>query len=79
LPRTTITFRLSGTSQQQDLLHEFALHDGVVARQTDIDGQTLLTVETSGAHPSVWDIRSTVGLFDDHAVEVSVLGDEQPS
>jgi hypothetical protein len=60
-------------------LHEFGLHDGVVVRQAEIDGQRLLTVETNGAHPSLWDVRATVGLFDDRAVEVSVLGDEQDS
>lgn len=79
MPRTTLTFRLSGAAHQQDLLHEFGLHDGVVVRQAEIDGQRLLTVETNGAHPSLWDVRATVGLFDDRAVEVSVLGDEQDS
>jgi hypothetical protein len=79
LPRTTITFRLSGAAHQQDLLHEFGLHDDVVVWQTDTDGQRLLTVETNGAHPSLWDVRATVGLFDDRAVEVSVLADEQDS
>lgn len=70
MPRIAITFRLSGTAQQQDLLHEFGLHDGVVVHASGSDDQPLLTVETADTHASIWDVRSTVGIFDDQAVEV---------
>lgn len=78
MSRTTITFRLSGASQQQDLLQEFTLHDGVVARRADDDGPMLL-VETDGRQHSIWHVRATVGLYDDRAVEVSVRGGGQDS
>jgi hypothetical protein len=70
LPRIAITFRLSGTSQQQDLLHEFELHEGVAAQAIGSDDQSFLIVETSDTQAALWEVRSTVGLFDDAAVEV---------
>ncbi|MCW2801732.1 MAG: hypothetical protein JWQ70_3204 [Aeromicrobium sp.] len=68
-------FRLSGPSQQQDLVHEFALHDGVVALATGSDDQPALTVETADTHTAIWDVRSTVGIFDDQATEVPDSGE----
>lgn len=69
LPRVLLTFKLSDTSQMPDLLREFALHDDVVAR-ADRDG-VVLTVETGDSTPAMWDVRATVGMFDDQAVEVT--------
>ena len=69
MPRTCLTFKLSGTSQLQDLLNEFALHEGVVASAPG-DG-LVLTVETDDSTPAIWDVRATVGMFDDQAVEVT--------
>jgi len=70
LTRIALTFRLSGESHQQNLLHEFALHDAVTAHATGSADQPLLTVETSDTHDAIWDARTTVQIFDEHAVEV---------
>jgi hypothetical protein len=75
--RCVLTFALSGIPQQQNLLHELALHDGVVADAIDSVDHVLLRVEIDDSHQSVWDVRSTVSEFDDRAVEVSAVDDEQ--
>lgn len=68
--RTTLTFRLSGHAIQRDLLHEFALHHDVVVSAVDADGGPTIAVETHDAPAALWDVRATVGMFDDHAQEV---------
>lgn len=70
LPRTTLEFRLSGPSVQQDLLHEFSLHHDVTASVEDVDGVPVIRVETSSVAGAVWDVRATIGMFDDAAVEI---------
>jgi hypothetical protein len=70
LTRISLTFRLSGESRQSDLAHEFELHEGVVTRASDADGQAVLIVETDDTEAAIWDIRATVGIFDEQAVEV---------
>lgn len=70
MPRKTLEFRLSGPLVQQNLLHEFSLHHDVVALPDEIDGVPTLRVETSSAAGAVWDVRATVGIFDDDAVEI---------
>lgn len=68
--RITLTFRLSGPDVQRDLIHEFALHHEVVASAVCADGAPTIAVETHDAPAALWDIRATVGMFDDHAEEV---------
>ncbi len=68
--RTTLTFRLSGHGIQQDLLHEFALHREVIASAVDADGHPAIAVETRDAPAALWDVRATVGMFDETAEEV---------
>ncbi|WP_332664549.1 hypothetical protein [Aeromicrobium sp.] len=68
--RTTLTFRLSGDAVQRDLLHEFALHHDVIVSAVDSDGAPTIAVETLDAPAALWDVRATVGMFDDHAQEV---------
>jgi hypothetical protein len=70
LRRITLTFRLSGPDVQRDLIHEFALHHQVVACPVDSDEAPTITVETVDAPTALWDVRATVGMFDDHAKEV---------
>lgn len=70
LTRISLTFRLSGESSQRDLLREFELHDGVVTRADDFDGRSMLIVETDDSDAAIWEVRTTVGIFDDQAVEV---------
>lgn len=70
MPRTTLEFRLSGPLVQQDLLHEFSLHQDVEASAEEVDGVHILRVQTSSAGGAIWDIRATVGMFDDDAVEI---------
>jgi hypothetical protein len=70
LRRITLTFRLSGHDVQRDLLHEFALHRDVSVSAVDTDGAPTIAVETRDAAPALWDVRATVGMFDDHAREV---------
>jgi hypothetical protein len=72
LTRIALTFTLSGETQQEDLLREFALHDGVVAHASGSADQPLLTVQTNDIHAAIWDVRATVGIFDEGAVEVPV-------
>jgi len=70
LRRTTLTFRLSDPGVQRDLLHEFSLHDGVVAHAVGSEGEPAIAVETRDSHDALWDVRATVGMFDDLAKEV---------
>jgi hypothetical protein len=70
LRRITLTFRLSGPDVQRDLIHEFALHPQVTASAVDSDGAPTIMVETLDAPTALWDVRATVGMFDDHAKEV---------
>lgn len=70
LTRTALTFRLSGPAPLPDLLREFALHKGVVTHTTGSSDQPLLTVETGDTQAAIWDVRTTIGIFDDRAVEV---------
>jgi hypothetical protein len=64
-----LVFTLSDPRAQVDLLHEFTLHDGVVAEAHEIDGRPAIRVETQDSVGTVWDVRATVGMFDDRAVE----------
>lgn len=68
--RTTLTFRLSGHDVQRDLVHEFALHHDVIVSATGADGHAVIAVETLDAPAALWDVRATVGMFDDHAEEI---------
>ena len=68
--RITLTFRLSGHHILRDLLHEFALHHNVIVSTDDSDHVPTITVETLDAPAALWDVRATVGMFDDHALEV---------
>lgn len=68
--RTTLIFRLSGPDIQKDLLHEFALHPNVVVAAVEADGSPTIAIDTLDAPAALWDVRATVGMFDDHAVEV---------
>lgn len=70
LPRTKLVFRLSGPQVQQNLIQEFSLHHDVIATGDDIDGVPLIRVETANAAGPIWDVRATVGMFDDHATEI---------
>lgn len=74
LPRMTLEFRLSGPLVQQNLLHEFSLHQDVTASIDEIDGAPVIRVETSSVAGALWDVRATVGMFDDHAVEIKGVG-----
>lgn len=69
LRRITLTFRLSGHDVLRDLIHEFTLHHQVIASAVD-DGGPTIAVETLDAPAALWDVRATVGMFDDHAKEV---------
>lgn len=66
----TLVFRLSGPLVQQSLLQEFSLHHDVVASADEVDGDPAIRVETSDADGAVWDVRATVGMFDDLATEI---------
>jgi len=69
LPRITLVFTLSDPRAQVDLLHEFTLHDGVVATADEIDGSPAIRIETHDSVSTAWDVRATVGMFDDRARE----------
>jgi hypothetical protein len=69
LPRITLVFVLSDPRVQTDLLHEFTLHDGVVASADQVDGAPAIRVEAQDAVGALWDVRATVGMFDDQARE----------
>ena len=68
--RITLTFRLSGPHILRDLLHEFALHHNVIVSSIESDHAPTIAVETLDAPAALWDVRATVGMFDDHALEV---------
>lgn len=70
MPRTILVFRLSGPLAQQNLLHEFSLHHDVTASADELGGVPVIRVETSDADGAVWDVRATVGMFDDEAFEI---------
>jgi hypothetical protein len=70
LRRITLTFRLSGHHILRDLLHEFALHRDVTASSIESDHLPTIVVETVDAPAALWDVRATVGMFDDHAQEI---------
>jgi hypothetical protein len=63
-------FALSDPSIVDDLLHEFTLHAGVIATSVGADDGPLLRVETVSSTAALWDVRATVGMFDDGAREV---------
>ncbi|WP_157432434.1 hypothetical protein [Aeromicrobium sp. Root472D3] len=69
MARITLVFTLSDPRAQVDLLHEFTLHDGVVATPDDVDGSPAIRVETHDSVSTVWDVRATIGMFDDRARE----------
>ncbi|MEV7398079.1 hypothetical protein [Aeromicrobium sp. NPDC092404] len=68
--RITLTFRVSGPDIQSDLLHEFSLHHGVAASAVELDGAPAIVVDTLDAPSALWDVRATVGMFDEAAEEV---------
>ncbi len=67
--RITLTFRLSGHHILRDLLHEFALHHNVIVTSVEHPVPTI-AVQTLDAPAALWDVRATVGMFDDDALEV---------
>ena len=69
MPRITLVFALSDARAQADLLREFALHDGVVSTPDEVDGAPAIRVEAQDAISTLWDVRATVGMFDDRACE----------
>ena len=71
MPRITLVFALSDLRAQADLLREFALHDGVVATPDEVDGSPAIRVEAQDAVSTLWEVRATVGMFDDLAREWS--------
>jgi hypothetical protein len=69
--RVRLTFTLCATDYVADLLHEFSLHDDVHAT-VDASGESyLLTVDVPDTTSAIWDVRATVGMFDDAAVETT--------
>jgi len=74
LPRSTLVFTVSAPQIQSDLLHEFSLHADVVATADQIDGRPALIVQTNGSAGAMWDVRATVGMYDDHAAELTDQG-----
>ena len=69
--RTTLSFRLSGPDIQRDLLHEFSLHQDVSVSAADSDGAPVIVIDTLDSPAALWDVRATVGMFDDQAEELS--------
>lgn len=70
MPRITLEFTLSGPQVQKDLLHEFSLHHDVDASAVDRGDAHVIRVETSDAPGAMWEVRATVGMFDDRASEI---------
>lgn len=70
VPRNILTFRLSHADVREALVHEFSLHDGVEVGPADPHEPLHIVIETGGSATALWDVRATVGIFDDHAVEV---------
>jgi hypothetical protein len=70
LPRTTtLVFRLSTPEAQRHLVRELSFHQDVVVRTVDSDEGPVIAVETAG-DASTWEVRATVGAFDESAVEI---------
>ena len=69
MPRITLVFTLSDPRAQADLLHELALHDGVVATAHEVGGAPAIRVEVQDSASTLWEVRATVGMFDDAARE----------
>lgn len=67
-------FSLSGVRAQHDLLHEFSLHHEVVAVAADRDGAPGIQIETIDSAAALWEVRATIGMFDDRAVELKDQG-----
>lgn len=70
LTRITLRFALSGPESQSDLLREFAMHDGVEVRSGSAGGLPVIEVDTFDTVTTAWDVRATVGMFDDAATEI---------
>ena len=70
MARITLVFRLSGPQAQQDLLREFSLHHDVAAVADRVDGSPVVRVETTDSASAVWDVRATIGMYDDAATEL---------
>ncbi|MET0766343.1 MAG: hypothetical protein ABWY50_01740 [Aeromicrobium sp.] len=68
MPRIILGFSLSGPEVQQNLLHEFSLHHDVAASARD---DCVILVETSDLPAAVWEVRATIGMFDDRATEIT--------
>ncbi|MET0932057.1 MAG: hypothetical protein ABWX74_21255 [Aeromicrobium sp.] len=71
MPRIILEFTLSGPQAQQDLLQEFSLHHDVDATAADRAGSHGIRVETSDAPGAMWEVRATIGMFDDRAAEIT--------
>ena len=71
MPRITLEIALSAPQLQHDLLREFSLHRDVVAVIEQRDDVCLLIVETSDLPLAAWEVRATVGMFDDRSVEIT--------
>ncbi len=69
MSRTILTFRLAHADIRHALVHEFSLHDGVRVLDCGPDERTI-RIETFNAPAALWDVRATVGMFDDAATEV---------
>lgn len=72
MSRAILTFRLADVTIRQALVHEFSLHDGVKIRPGDPEDPLMICVETSNSPAALWDVRATIGMFDDHAIEIGV-------
>ena len=46
------------------------MHDGVEIRTGWAEGAPVIEVETFDTITTAWDVRATVGMFDDAAVEL---------
>lgn len=70
MPRITLVFTLSDPRAQDSLLHEFTLHDGIAVAADEIDGTPAIRVEAPDSISALWDVRATVGMYDDRAREL---------
>ena len=70
MPRICLVFALSDPRAQTDLLREFELHDGVEAVADRVGDTPAIRVHTSDAMAMLWEVRATVGMFDEKAVEL---------
>ena len=69
-------FLLSEVHVQHDLLREFSLHDDVAAVALEIYGRPAVSADVSTVAGAMWEVRATVGMFDDGASEL--LDHESP-